>query len=251
MPSNFAPLGATYQNSIRRTVNIREFHTFVRKYVGDVSSLILDDALQEAVRWFCDESRVLMDETTIHFQKNVRDYVLQIPSNQLMLAPELLPWWCKNNSGYTYGDVDDYYFRDIFGQGLTAYQIIRDGSQQVIEFAYCPRQEVAKRIPYSWAPQRDFCEVPVLLYDMWMLPIKYRAASEIMLINGEKFSSVRRSEMFAEKAKKGLERARRWKMQNYSQQPRRMRVRPFLRGSVGRSRYGSIFGGHGGFGGGF
>ena len=245
MPNNSPSLGATYQNSIKRTVDIRQFHTFVRKYVGDVSSLILDDALQEAIRWFCDESRVLMDETIIHFQKNVRDYVLQIPENQLLLAPELLPWWCKNNSSYSTGSIDDYFFGDVFGQGLTAYQIIRDGSQQVIEFAYSPQQEVSKVIPYAWTPQRDFCEVPILLYDMWMLPIKYRAASEIMLINGEKFSSVHRSELFAEKAKKGLERARRWKMQNYSQQPRRMRVRPFLRGSIGRSRYGGQFNGFG------
>lgn len=247
MPDNInPPLGPTYQNAIRRMVPISDFHTFVLKFVGDVSSLVLDDAIQEAVRWFCDESRVLVDQTTIHFQKGVRDYLLLIPDHQTLLAPELLPWWSGNRTGSNYGwTTDDYFFGDVFGRGNCAYQINRDGPQAVIEFANEPNEERSKVIPYSWAPNRDFCEVPVLLYDMWMLPIKYRAVSEIMLIPGEDFSSVRRSEMFGQKAKEGLERARRWKAQNYSQQPRTMQVRPFLRGSY-RRRFPGGYGGNGG-----
>lgn len=249
MRSNEPALGVTYQNSIRRTVPLEDFHTFVRPLVGDVSSLVLDHNIAEAIRWFCDESHVLMDETTIHFQAGVRDYVLPIPEHQLLLAPELMPWWAKNRGDYRASSLSDSYFGDIFGYGQTAYSIYRDGSQQVIEFAFEPQHECPRRIVYSWTPQRDFCEVPALLYDMWVLPIKFRAAADIMLMPGEKFSSYRKSEAFAEKAKKGMERARRWKAQNYSQQVRKMRVRPFLRGSFSRSRFYGGFGGNGSFGG--
>lgn len=219
-----------------KTIPLEDFHTFIRPLAGDVPSLVLDHSLQEGIIRFCHESRILVGHTGIQFQRGVRDYLLDIPPDRYMIAPDF------TRGRRDFRNPADYFFADIFGPGRCNHAF-RDGPNPVIEFEFSPAfngECRIKTIEYSWQPVRDFCEVPAELYNQWMDGVKYCSLAELFDMPGNEWSSQSRAARYRTMAEVQIGKARQRKLANFSHGVLRMKGRPFVRGrrTLGSYYYG-------------
>lgn len=206
------------------------FFTFMRPYCVDAPDALLDQAIRQASVWFARESRVLEDEVEIHFQPNVRDYVIPIPEGRDLISVDMTHDGLYGRNRGEFNPATQFYFT-VFGLNDCQYRWRRDGRYHVIEFDAPATRDHRHHIWYFWTPFRDACTIPRLFYEDYQEALTFRALSDILAVPKQDWTNMRMAETFAARAEEALTAARNRRFSNYTQGPRRMRARPFVRGA--------------------
>lgn len=235
------PAGRAYTNTFSEKKPISAFYTFLNPYIGDLPETLMADVLKKAVHWFCSESQVLEDMTEIFLQDGVYDYALPVPKDQFLVSINIdaIKRWYALRGGDAWGG---FFGWGSYVSGDDVWPLVRRrGGYWVIELRGDSFWEQPLKVPYSWTPWQDACEVPLELYERWNRPIVSKAASLLYQMGGNEWSSENKAAVREKEAETWLAKARTKRANEYSTAKTRIKHPPFL----GRGRGG--FGGCGGW----
>lgn len=202
---------------------VADFEDFIALSAPDAGSVVLQHVIREAIVRFMRESQLFTDTLCFEAQCNVLDYPIQMPECRQLVGIEGV------DIG---GDADLTEFHEIV-RGAKFHGWHKDDRHNVVVLHSSPKEGTPIRVLYSWAIQRNDCEVPDALFEEWMEAIKAAALSELLLTPKQEWTSPATAALYADRYRVELGKAKNRRWSNYSRGPVLMQGQPFLRGRRG------------------
>lgn len=202
---------------------IADFEDFIALSAPDAGSVVLQHVIREAIVRFMRESQLFTDTLCVEAQCGVVDYPLQMPDCRKLVGIEAV------DIG---GSKNIHEFHEI-ARGTKFNDWHKDDRHNVVVLHHEPKEGTPIRVLYSWAIQRDDCEVPDEIYEDWMEAIKAAALAELLLMPKQEWTSPATSALNEDRYRIELRKAKNRRWSNYSRGPMMMQGAPFLRGRRG------------------
>lgn len=198
---------------------IADFEDFIVLYAQDASSVVLQHVLREAIIRFMRESQLFTDTVVVPVQACVQDYPIELPGCRSLVSVEAV----------SMAGADCVDFFDMRPTNMKFWEWHKDGRHDAIFLHQTPRKDGEMHVRYVWTIQRDDCEVPDEVYEVWMEAVKQAALAELLSMPGQEWTNqeaAMRAESFY-RVELSKAKNRRWS--NYSRGPMMATGRAFLR----------------------
>ena len=202
---------------------VADFEDFITLSAPDAGSVVLQHVTREAIVRFMRESQIILDILCVEGQCGVVDYPLQMPE-------------CRNLVGIesvAIGDLSDITEFPEYATGVKFRDWHKDDRHNAIVLHHDPKEGTPIRVLYSWAIQRDDCEVPDAIYEEWMEAVKAAALAELLLMPKQEWTSPGTAALQETRYQVELRRAKNRRWSNYSRGPLLMQGAPFIRSRRG------------------
>lgn len=199
---------------------VADFEDFIALSAPDAGSIVLQHVVREAIVRFMRESQLFNDVLCFEAQCGVNDYPLQMPDCRRLVGIEVV-----SIGGYR--EVQEF---PELATGTKFREWHKDDRHNAIVLHHAPKEGTPIRVLYSWAIQRDDCEIPDEMYEDWMEAVKSAALSELLMMPKQEWTSPATSAIHEDRYRIELHKAKNRRWSNYSRGPMMMQGDPFLRG---------------------
>lgn len=209
------------------TVPISEFESFIMPYAADAPSEMLQHVVREAVVRFMRRTRIAVESVEIDLQCGVREYLVETPECEKIVAIERVLDACAWNSvraDWPSGDLP------------RPYSWRRDHHHPVVELQYSPKEDDVVRVDYSWTIGRDGCEIPDFIYEEWEEAIKHGALAELLMMPGQEWTRPQMAQYHEGKYNQLVVEAKSRKWHNHTQGAITMNAPSFMAPPIRRRR---------------
>lgn len=207
------------------SVPVSEFEPFLAMSAPDAPSDILQHVTREAVVRFMRRTRVAEDDYELETQCGVPDYYLDMPDCRELVAIESV-----DPAHGTWGFVPG------FGFNIGAWDWLKDGRHPVVRFGFTPQEDKCYNVRYTWAINRDGCEIPDFIYEEWEEAIKHGALAELLMMPAQEWTRPKIAVQHEKQYQEAVATAKARKWHNYTEGPLQITAPSFTEPPVRRRR---------------